>query len=637
MKRIYCTLLVIGWALTAFAQIKSSQDPANSKKSQYPFIIVTKDTVKNIPVFTDKEFYNNSTGIIFQVNKSDIHPNDPFLETYKKAIIPYINNEHLQLRKVFVRGAASPEGPYENNKRLGKERTSALLTELQKDLQFQYKQMDTEISSITEDYGFLCVLMENALDPDYPLVKEIYNACGGNELQCKQQLMKAQGGKLWKRLTNVYFPQLRAARVILWFSEPDEDHAPLSKVSKITTLPVKKEETPVYIEPAPAPEPDKTYQFTEQSITALRHYKEWDNWFVNISYGGNVSLSENWNYIPFTKMVNPTYGFSFGKWVVPAMGFRFKANYQRQSSVGNWEAIQAYPEFYGNGKYTFNTWAGTFDVLMNLHNLFKVFKEDRVFNLYSVLGMGFERTFSFAKKVHEWKEFGPAPYVINTRPKNYLMCRVGIGSYWQLSQAWDFNLEFDANITNDKYNGVVDDQLYDTFLTLEAGFTYHFKDHFGDRRFKYRKLTDRELLEDLNDRVNAARRKYAELNPEVNERIGNNLVELELLDMSINFSMDATNVPDLEKGKIEDVAKYMQENPDVIITVAGCADATMNYSSYNQKLAQRRAVGVYNYLVKNCGIDPRRLKITYKAEKNSANDQTNDWKHVVLFIVEHYR
>lgn len=207
-----------------------AHQPEYIHDDEYPFIIITKEDVKELPEMDDKEFYSYSLNVIFQVNKSQIRRDDPFLDIYRKEILPRINSEHLQLRKIFVRGAASPEGDYENNRRLGKARTQTLLNELQRDLQHQYLKPEISLTSVTEDYGRLCLLMEEAADSDYALVKKIYDDSKGNEKLCKTQLQKAQGGQLWNRLLKQYFPTLRSASLIIWFSEPDIEHAPLPEL-----------------------------------------------------------------------------------------------------------------------------------------------------------------------------------------------------------------------------------------------------------------------------------------------------------------------------------------------------------------------------------------------------------------------
>lgn len=205
----------------------SAQDDVYVHDSRFPFIIITKDTVQQLPPLSnEEEFYRTSSGVIFKVNRTEIPAADPFLKQYRDSVLPWINAQHLQLRKVFIRGAASPEGPYANNQRLGKGRSQALLNELRRDLLNQYVETDADISCVTEDYGYLCLLMKQAADPDYQLVKDIYDGCKGDELCCKQRLQAAKNKTLWPRLLKEYFPRLRSARFLLWFSEPDSAHAP---------------------------------------------------------------------------------------------------------------------------------------------------------------------------------------------------------------------------------------------------------------------------------------------------------------------------------------------------------------------------------------------------------------------------
>ena len=225
--------LVLFMLSLVFTLNASGQNSVYQQDDQFPFIFISKDTVTVPPTFSDREFKDAATAVYFKVNKSVIQDGDAFFQLYNDEILPRINGKHLQLRKIYVRGAASPEGPYANNVRLGRERSKALLTALQKDLAHQYEEVDQQVSSITEDYGFLCLLMEEAGDPDYEVVRQIFDDCGGDEACCKKKLMAAQGGKLWKRLLKEYFPRLRAARMILWFTEPDADHAPAPIVPAI--------------------------------------------------------------------------------------------------------------------------------------------------------------------------------------------------------------------------------------------------------------------------------------------------------------------------------------------------------------------------------------------------------------------
>lgn len=229
-QRLY--LAILSFLLTALT-IKASGEPSYMHDDTYPFMIISKDTVTQDPTVSDEMFYKVSAGVTFKVNRTEIRPDDPFLQLWRTEILQRVNKEHLQLRRVYIRGAASPEGPYDNNIRLGRERAHALFTELQNNLTYQYLRAELKISSVNEDYGHLCVLMKEANDPAYAEVQQMYDSSHGDERLCKQKLQAAYGGRLWQRLLRDYFPKLRAARVILWFSEPDPEHAPAKPVVHI--------------------------------------------------------------------------------------------------------------------------------------------------------------------------------------------------------------------------------------------------------------------------------------------------------------------------------------------------------------------------------------------------------------------
>lgn len=219
-------IIVIFALLLLVPTISLAQTEAYTFDSRFPFVIITGDTVQQAPRLSDEEFYRHSSGVIFKVSRTEIPADDKFMALYRDSVLPWVNASHLQLRKVYIRGAASPEGYYEKNQRLGQGRSAALLEELRRNLLNQYVETDADISCVTEDYGYLCMLMQEANDPDYTTVKNIYDECQGDERCCKEKLKVAKNKKLWPRLVQQYFPRLRSARLILWFSEPDEEHAP---------------------------------------------------------------------------------------------------------------------------------------------------------------------------------------------------------------------------------------------------------------------------------------------------------------------------------------------------------------------------------------------------------------------------
>ena len=351
---------------------------------------------------------------------------------------------------------------------------------------------------------------------------------------------------------------------------------------------------------------------TEQSVTGLRHYKFGDNWFVSAFFGGNFAMSENSRFQSFKKNVGPDYALAIGKWLNPAIGLRLKADYMIQSSRANKEAVAAYPSVYTNeGKYRFRMFTAMGDLMLNLNNILGQYKESTRFNVYAFMGVGFVRNSKFDTHVKNWTRAAQsakypefAPYDVDTHTRSYFAGHIGLGTAIQLSQA------------------------------LQAGLTYHFKDHFGDRRFKYRSLNDADILGSLNDKINAARQDLANARPRTENRVEETYRKIEVLDMTVNFIIDKYNITKLQKKNIAAVAKYMEDNPDVNLTVTGFADVKTAYPAYNLKLSERRAKAVYNCLVKEFGVDPNRLKIDYKGDTIQPYDLKNEWNRVVIFVLE---
>lgn len=374
---------------------------------------------------------------------------------------------------------------------------------------------------------------------------------------------------------------------------------------------------------------------TEQSVTGLRHYKFGDNWYISAFFGGNFAMSENTRFQSFKKNVGPDWGLAIGKWLNPAIGLRAKVDYLIQSGRANKEAVAAYPNIYTNeGKYRFRMITGYGDLMLNLNNILGQYRESTRFNVYAFMGVGFTRNFKFDKHIEQWSKLPNGGYPVSTHTRSFLSGHIGLGTAIQLSQALDFNLEASVTATNDKYNGIQYDVLYDGYATLQAGLTYHFKDHFGDRRFKYRSLNDADILGSLNDKINAARQDLANARPRTENRVEETYRKIEVLDMTVNFVIDKYNITKLQKKNIAAVAKYMEDNPDVNLTVTGFADVKTAYPAYNLKLSERRAKAVYNCLVKEFGVDPNRLKIDYKGDTIQPYDLKNEWNRVVIFVLE---
>lgn len=201
---------------------------------EYSFVYISEDENATLPDVSDSLFNANAQGIRFAVNRTELRADEPFIATFINHILPLLRDKKLVLRRIMVRGAASPEGPYANNCRLGKERTQRLIEYIGSKLDNDFDPRNIQSSNICEDYDYLIHLMTLASDPETNNVKKIWQETKGNEQQCKLRLQRLNGGKTWLRLKQKYFPSLRQARVMIWFGR---------KPMPITTEPIIQQDT----------------------------------------------------------------------------------------------------------------------------------------------------------------------------------------------------------------------------------------------------------------------------------------------------------------------------------------------------------------------------------------------------------
>ena len=192
---------------------------------KYSYVVTTYDD-SPAQTFGTKEFCRRAGAILFHVNQTTIAPNNAFLAELRNEILPLMKSQNLELYHIDVRGAASPEGPVENNRRLATGRANVLRDSITNILPSATGDI-IQLSSVTEDYELLIHYMEEAGDPDAALVRQLVDKWSHSPKDLKWALFTAKKRTLWKKLLNDYFPQLRATRLILPFrvatpSEPEK-------------------------------------------------------------------------------------------------------------------------------------------------------------------------------------------------------------------------------------------------------------------------------------------------------------------------------------------------------------------------------------------------------------------------------
>ncbi len=205
--------------LLAIFTLLAGDSFAISLAEKYSYVVVLDSTAiaQGGMELSDSLFYKISRKVIFPVNKYDIPQNSPFRRELLGEILPYFDNGKYIFEAMIVRGAASPEGPYEGNIKLSQLRREALLSLIRDNVKHPFDGV-TQMKEMPEDYHYLLRLMRERNDADQQRVANVVERyADDNQQRLKGELMAMDEGRLWKRLLNEYFPKMRAARVVLFF------------------------------------------------------------------------------------------------------------------------------------------------------------------------------------------------------------------------------------------------------------------------------------------------------------------------------------------------------------------------------------------------------------------------------------
>ena len=96
------------------------------------------------------------------------------------------------------------------------------------------------------------------------------------------------------------------------------------------------------------------------------------------------------------------------------------------------------------------------------------------------------------------------------------------------------------------------------------------------------------------------------------------------LTLHINFDFDKSDIKPEFAAELKKAGDFVVKNKDVpYILIEGYADS-VGEDAYNQKLSERRAEAVRQYLVDHFGIDPKRLVARGGGESNPVADNDTE-------------
>lgn len=327
--------------------------------------------------------------------------------------------------------------------------------------------------------------------------------------------------------------------------------------------------------------------------------KFWDNWFIQIGGGGEMTLGNKDVNAPFKDRISPTFNLALGKWFTPGLGLRLQ--YSGFQSRG-WaispndayvDGRQRNADGYYEQKFKYMNLHG--DILFNLSEMLGGHKETRVYSFIPYLGAGFYYNYDSPKT---------KGFTING----------GLINKFRLSSAWDLNIEMSIMGAPNKFDGELGGKVdADAVLAASIGFTYKFPKRGFDRPVPSRQLISEAELRNLRNRMNEMSAENQNLRNELaNAQRPVNVVQPEIVDAnmaprSVFFKIGSHVINDAELINLEFVADQMKEYTSQRYTVTGYADSATGSAQLNQRLSEQRAQAVVDALVNKYGISRDRF------------------------------
>lgn len=97
--------------------------------------------------------------------------------------------------------------------------------------------------------------------------------------------------------------------------------------------------------------------------------------------------------------------------------------------------------------------------------------------------------------------------------------------------------------------------------------------------------------------------------------------EIIMISLNVEFDIDKYDIRDGYNQDIKRVADFMTQYPEAVAVIEGHTDNTGDFD-YNQKLSEKRAESIRQYLIEKFGIESARLRAAGYGETNpiAAND-----------------
>ena len=312
--------------------------------------------------------------------------------------------------------------------------------------------------------------------------------------------------------------------------------------------------------------------------TAIETPKTLDNMYVTLQ--GGVSTPLNFNHV---FPVNPQFGLAIGKQISPVFGVEAEGTAWLGSHIEMpVPELQEYITRFGQNEYgNYNAFRGIYVGLngtVNLTNLFLGYNgSPRGFEVSAVAGTGWEHVFTPNEPDKGKNGMGVKTgldFAFNFGKAKAHTISVKPAVLWNVVTFGEMPLQFNKNHA----------QLY-----LGLGYTYHFKTSNGTHAFK---VYDIGAMNDEINRLQAENEALKNRGPKiVTKEIVKEVVVVKngTAEWRVTFDNNSYELSASEKNVLDGIGNNAVV--DVVATATNVGTA-----EYNQKLSEKRANTVKNYL-----------------------------------------
>jgi OmpA-OmpF porin, OOP family len=316
--------------------------------------------------------------------------------------------------------------------------------------------------------------------------------------------------------------------------------------------------------------------------------------YAQAQVGGQYTLGE----IGFGKLLSPNVqvgiGYNFNK----VVGARFSLN-TWQSKAGQNVAGNVY-------KWKWNYVAPMVDATFNLTNLFCEYNPDRLVEVGVFGGIGANIAWGNDEAADAQKAIlaGAGKNLAEVQAplenlwdgtKTRFVARVGANVDFRVSDRVKLGVELSANTLSDKYNSKKagnPDWYFNALVGVKVA--------LGETHTT-KVIPAPKPVEKIIERI------IEKPAPAPAPKVESKVVE-ENFRRDIFFPIGNTNIAKSQRTKIAEIVEYMKENPDAKITLTGYADKGTGSVRFNDKIAARRALTVYNTLAAKGVAKSRMIK-----------------------------